>query len=128
MRVRGFWQVIDGLALVEAGHFNRKLDRRAVAVDIERSIAVLRDRNDSTIDLRRELAVDVDLFVAGGFALLKRRIIQERETDGALDLQRAVAFEKDRRRMGVDPVDPRMHRGVGQKRKDALLHARSRWR
>ena len=29
----GFRQMIDGLALVEAGHFNRKFDRRALSVD-----------------------------------------------------------------------------------------------
>jgi len=61
--------------LVEAGHFDREFNRCAVAVDIKRSIAILRDRDDATIDLRCEPAVDLDLFVAGGFPLLKRRII-----------------------------------------------------
>ena len=74
-------QMIEGLAFVEAGHFHREFDRPAVAVDCQRSIAALRDRDDAAIDLRRERAVDPDFFVAGGLALFKRRIIQERESE-----------------------------------------------
>ena len=75
------------------------------------------------VDLRRELAIDPDLFVAGGFPLLQRRIIEEGKADGALDLQRAVAFQKNRRRMGIDAMNMRMRRGIGQRCEDALLHA-----
>ena len=53
-----------------------------------------RDRDDATIDLRRELPVDPDLFVAGGFPLLQRRIIEEGKADGALDLQRAARLRE----------------------------------
>jgi hypothetical protein len=67
--------------------------------------------------------VYLDRFVAGGSPLLKRRIIEVRKTDGAFDLQRVVAFEKDRRRMRVGPLDTRMRRGLRQKCKDALLYA-----
>ena len=70
------------------------------------------------------MAVDLDLLFAGGFPLLQRRIIEEGKTDGALDLQRAVAFEKNRRRMGIDAIDVRMRGGIRQKCEDALLHAR----
>ncbi len=54
IRRTGFGQMIEGLALVEAGHFNRKFDRCTVSVDAQRSIVTLRDRDDAAIDLRRE--------------------------------------------------------------------------
>ena len=75
------------------------------------------------VDLRRELAIYPDLFIAGGFPLFQRRVVQERKSDRALDLQRAVALEKNRCRMGVDAMDMRMHCRIGQKGEDALLHA-----
>ena len=117
----GLGQMVDGLALVETAHFDRIFDRHTLAVDIKRSIVALRDRNDATVDLRRELAVDFDLFVAGCFPFLERRIIEKGKADRALDLQRAVAFEKNRRRMGIDPMNMRMRRRIGQKCEDALL-------
>ena len=85
----GFGQMIEGLTFVEAGHFDGKFDRRTWPSISSDPSLILRDRNDAMVDLRRELAVDPDLFVAGGFPLRQRRIIEERETDGALDLQRA---------------------------------------
>ena len=79
---------------------------------------------DATVDLWRELAIDFYFFLAGGFPLLQRRIIQVWKPDGALDLQGTVAFEKNRCRMRIDPIDMRMGNGIRQKGKDALLHAR----
>src|SRR5487761_2670976 len=67
----GFGQMIEGLAFVEAGHFNCEFDRRTWPVDLERSIVALRVRDDAAIDLGGEPAVDFDLFVAGGFPLLE---------------------------------------------------------
>ena len=119
----GLGQMVDGLAFVEAAHFDGIFDRFTLAVDLERSVAALRDRDHAMVDLRRELAVDPDLFVAGGFPLLQRRIVEEGKTDGALDLQRAVAFEKNRRRMGIDAMDMRMRCRIGQKCEHVLLHA-----
>ena len=40
----GFGQMVDGPALVEARHFDRIFDRRALAVDFKRSVVALRDR------------------------------------------------------------------------------------
>ena len=117
----GFGQMVEGLTLVEAAHLNGIFDRFALAVDLKRSIAALRDRNHAMVDLRRELPIDPDLLVAGGFPLRQRRIIKEGKADGALDLQRAVAFQKDRRRVGVDAMDVRMGHGIGQGCEDALL-------
>ncbi len=73
------------------------------------------------IDLRRELPIYPDLLVAGGLPLRQRRIIKEGKADGALDLQRAFAFQKNRRRVGIDAMNMRMHRGIGQRCEDALL-------
>jgi hypothetical protein len=63
-----------------------------MSVDIKLSIGIFCDRDDATIDLRRELPVYLHL--AGRFRLRRRRIVEVWKTDGALDLQRAVAFEK----------------------------------
>ena len=54
---------------------------------------------------------------------LKRGIIEVRKTDGALDLQRALALEKNRRRMRLDPMDIGVRCRVRPKCKDALLNA-----
>jgi hypothetical protein len=115
--------MINGLTFVESAHFDGIFDRFTLAVDLERSVAALCDRNHAMVDLWRELAIYPDLFVAGGFPLRKRRIIKKGKADGALDLQRAVAFQKHRRRVGIDAMNTRMRRGIGQECEDALLHA-----
>jgi hypothetical protein len=71
--------------------------------------------------LRRKWSVYFHLFIAGCFSFRQRRIIEVWETDGALDLQRAAAREKNRRRMGIYPLNPGMRRRIGQKGKHALL-------
>ena len=95
IRRPGFCQMVESLTFVETGHFNGKFHRCAVSVDIKRSVLPLRDRDNAAVDLRRELPVYSHLLVAGGFSLRQRRIVQIREMHGALDLQRAVAFEKN---------------------------------
>ena len=114
--------MIDGLTLVEAGHFDRVFDRRTLSVDLKRSIIALRDRNDATVDLRCEWTIYPYLLVTGGFPLRERRVIEIRKSDGALDLQGAIAFKENRRRMRVDAMDMRMRCRIGQKCEDALLH------
>ncbi len=123
----GFGQMVDGLAFVEAAHFDGIFDRFSLAVDLERSVAILRDRDHAVVDLRREPAVYFDLFVAGGLALLKRRIVEKGKTNGAFDLERAAVLEKNRRRMGIDAMNMRMCRGIGQEGKHFLLHAGVVW-
>ncbi len=120
-RLAGFRQMIDGLALVETSHFNRIFNRRTVSADAQRSIVSLRDGDDTTVDLRREPVVDVHLLMAGSFPLRQCRVIEIWKADGALDLQRPGAFQKNRRRMRIDAMDMRMGFGVRQKRKDAFL-------
>jgi hypothetical protein len=117
----GLGQMIDGLAFVEAGHFDRIFDRFPVTFDAERSVVALRDRDDAMVDLRREMTVYPYLFVAGDFPLRQGRVVQIGKMDGALDLQRAAAFEKDRRGMGIDATDKRMRCRVRQKCEDSFL-------
>ena len=119
----GLGEVVERRPLVEARHFDCIFDRRARPIDMQRAIVVSRDRHHALIDLRCERPVDPDLVVAGGFALLQRRIVQEGKTDGALDLERAGAFQEDGRRMGVDAVHGRMHVRVSEKGEHALLRA-----
>ena len=71
----------------------------------------------TAIDLRCERLVDRKLGLAGGFALVERRIIEEREFDRALNLQDAIAGKKHRCAMGVDARcrNAAMCRWIGQK-------------
>src|SRR4051794_32661813 len=106
--------MIDGLTLVETRHLDRKFDRRTAAIDAQRPVRALRDRNDAMVDLRCERAVYSYFLIAGGFSLLQCRVVQEGKAYGALDLQGAVAFEKNRCRMGIDPMNMGMSRGIRQ--------------
>ena len=119
IRLTGFGQMIDGLTLVEASHFNRIFDRHTVSVDTQRAIGGLRDRNNATIDLRRELAIDFHLLLAGGFPFCQRRVVEVWKSDGALDLQGAITFEENRSRVGIDP----MNRGVRCRVRQKCEHA-----
>jgi hypothetical protein len=97
---------------------NLVFSRRAASRIAARSDACA---NTATVDLPRELTVDFYLRIAGGLPFRQRRVIEVREMDGALDLQRAVAFEKNRRRMRIDPMDERMRCGIRKKCEDALF-------
>ncbi len=123
IRDTGFGKTVNGLALIEAGHFDRIFNRCTVAVDAQGSILTPGYRNHAMIDLRRERLVDFDFLFAGGLALRQRRIIQKREANCALDFQRARAGEKYRSRVSVDPMNRAMRREAHQKRKDLVLGA-----
>ena len=101
----GIRQMIERQRIVEAAHLDRPFDRLAAPVECERAVRRARDRHHPQIDLRRERPVDLKLRLAGGLALLQRGEIQKRKPHRALDLQRALAGQEYRGRMGVDPFD-----------------------
>ena len=121
-------QMIEGAVLVEAAHVDRPFDRRAVAADREPSVTRARDGHDAAINFWRERPVDLDLGFAGGFALFERGKIEKRKAHRALDLQRAVAGEKHRGRVGVDAPDffgpAAIGCGIGEKRQHVVLRNR----
>src|SRR6266511_400706 len=123
-RRTGFRQMVDGPAFVETGHLNRIFHRRSFTVDAQRSLAVLSNGDDATVNLRCERTVYRYLLVTSRLSLRQRRIVEIRKTDGALDLERAFTFEKDRRCMGIDPANMRMGGGVRKEGEDALLDPR----
>ena len=110
-------QMVERLRLVEAPHLHRPFHRLAVAADGERAVFLARDRHRAAINRRRIRSIDLDLGRAGGLALLKRRIIEERKAHGALDLEGAVAGQKDQCCMGVDSLDRHAAMGCGSPRK-----------
>src|SRR5258708_30568087 len=114
--------MIEGLVLVEPGHFNRKFDRCAISIEIKRSIVALRDRDHARVNLRSKWPVYFHLFIAGSFSFRHRRISEVQETDDAVALQRATALEKNRRRMRVEPTDQRTGRPLRHTYADAHLH------
>ena len=95
---------IQRLLLVEAGHFDRPFDRRAASADLKRHLVGARDRNDAAVDLRGIAGIDFQFLLAGTLALRKRRVVEKRQPDRALDLQCAIAAEKHQRGVGVDPL------------------------
>ena len=113
----GFRQMVDSPAFVETGHLDRIFHRRSFTVDAQRSLAVLSNGDDATVNLRRELTVYRYLLVTSRLSLRQRRIVEIRKTDGALDLERAFTFEKNRRCMGIDPANMRMGGGTVRKAK-----------
>jgi hypothetical protein len=116
-------EMIEGLRLVEAAHLDRPFDRLALAGNREPPIRLACDRNDAAIELRRIGAIDGDLSLAGGFALVERGIVEKRELHRPLELEGAVAGEEHHARMGVDTLDRRsaMGRRVGEECEDRLL-------
>ena len=118
-------QVIERAVLVEARHVDRPFDRFAVAAECQPSIIGARDGNDAAIKFRRQPPVDLDLRCASGLALGERRIVEKRKAHRALDLQRAVAGEKYRGRVGIDAPDflkpAAIGRRIGEKRQYFLL-------
>src|SRR5438552_279617 len=88
-------------------------------------IAAPRDANDAPIELRGIACIDMQLLFAGTLALLESRIVEKRQPHRALDLQHAIAAEKDRRGVGVDPLGAprRAEAGTFQKIEYAILEA-----
>ena len=72
--------------------------------------------DDAAIDFRRVGRVDGKLGLAGLLALFERRIIEKGKAHRALDLQRAVAGEEHRGRMGVDALHLRCRHGLPGRR------------
>ena len=95
---------VERLAVVEPGHFDRPFGRRARAVDLEHAVGIARDGNDAPIEFGRVAEIDLELFLAGLLALFQRRIIEERQAAGPLDLQHAITTEKNHRGMSIDPL------------------------
>jgi hypothetical protein len=50
-------QMVDGPAFVETGHLDRIFHRRSFTVDAQRSLAVLSNGDDATVNLRCEPTV-----------------------------------------------------------------------
>ena len=109
-------EMIERLRLVEAPHLDRPFDRLAVAAEREPPVRPARDRDHPPVERGRKRAIDLKLGLAGGLALVERRIVEEREFHRALDLQRAFAGKEDRGRMGVDAghLLPAVGRGIGE--------------
>src|SRR5512134_1022351 len=68
----GFRQMVDGPAFVETGHLDCIFHRRSFAVDAQRSLAVLSNGGDATVNLRRELTVYRYLLVTSRLSLRQR--------------------------------------------------------
>ena len=95
-------EAVEGFGLVETLHLERPLDRLAGAADRERAAGLTGDRHHAAVDFGRVGLIDRNLGLAGGPALFKRRIVEEGESDGALDLEHPVGGQKYRRRMSID--------------------------
>ena len=95
---------VERLLLIEPHHFDRPFDRGTLSVDFKNAVGIARDGNNAPVELRRIAGVDLQFLLAGALALLQRRIIEEGQPNGALDLQCPVPAEKDHGGMGVDAL------------------------
>ena len=95
---------VERLLLIEPHHFDRPFDRGTRSVDFKSPVGIARNSNNAAVELRRIAGVDLQFLLAGALALLQRRIVEEGQPNGALDLQCAVAAEKYHGGMGVDAL------------------------
>ena len=108
-------EMVERVIFVEARHLDRPFDRFARAIQGERPVGFARDRHDAAVELRREFAIDLEFGAAGGFALCQSRIIEKWIAHRALDLDGAVAGQKDDGGMGLAAP----HRGAAISRRIA---------
>jgi hypothetical protein len=99
---------------------------RAFPAKRQLAVGFARDGHNPEIDFGRIGCVDRKLGVAGLLALGERRIVEKRETHRALDLERTLAGEEHRGRVGIDAlyVLAAVGRGVGEKGQNLVLVAR----
>ena len=116
-------EMIERPGLVEAAHLDRPFDRLALAANREPPIGFSRDRNDTAIELGRIGAIDGDLGLAGGLALVERGKVEKRKLYRTFELEGALAGEEHHARVGVDALDRRsaVGRGLREKREHQLL-------
>ena len=95
---------VERLLLIEPHHFDRPFDRGTRSVDFKDPVGIARDGNNATVELWRINGVDLQFLLAGALALFQRRVVEEGQPDGALDLQGPVAAEKNHGGMGVDAL------------------------
>ncbi len=114
---------VERLLLIEPHHFDRPFDRGTRSVDFKDPVGIARDGNNATVELWRINGVDLQFLLAGALALLQRRVIEEGQPNGALDLQGPVAAEKNHGGMGVDALAAlcRTEAGAIEKIEHALL-------
>ena len=101
VKLAALGDMVERIVLVEARHLDRPFDGFAAAVQGERTTGLARDRHDAAIKLRRKFAIDVEFRLAGGLALIQRRIIEKRVAHRALDLDGALAGQEHDRGMGL---------------------------
>src|SRR5262249_35342776 len=101
-------------------------DRRAGPADRELCRGLARDRHHAAINFRRVGCIHRNLGFACLLALLERRIVEEGKAHVALDLEGAVAGEKNRCRVRVDPLHLLSTIGgrIGEEAEDLLLVVR----
>src|SRR6516164_5903496 len=119
--------MVERLRLIKAAHLHRPFHRLACAGNGDGAVFFLGDRQHAAVYLWCERTVDLDLGLTGGLALCQCRIIEERKTHCAFDLECALARQKYRRGMGIDTFDRRTPVGGGALKKIdyRLLHVAS---
>ena len=95
---------VERLILVEPRHFDRPFDGRPRAVDFKGAVGIARDGYNAPVEFGGIASVDFQFLLAGTLALRQRRIIEERQAHGPLDLQCPIGAEKNHGSMGVDPL------------------------
>ena len=100
-------QAIEERGLIEAGHLDHPFHRLARAAQPQRSVALAGDSDHAVVQRRRTAAVDAHLRLAQRLAAERAGEIEIVVTDGALELESALAGQEHDRRVGFDLLDRR---------------------
>ncbi len=104
------------VGLSEPAHPHRPFHRLPFAIECEPAVTFSGYGNAAEINLRRPLAIDLDLALAHGVPLLQRRQIHVGKAHGTLDFPGLIAREKHDRAvrlkfLELDPDVPNRRRG-----------------
>lgn len=96
---------IEQLRLVEADHFDRRIDQFAAPVEGELAVGLSRDAPHTQIEAGRGLGVKLHLLLASGEPQHRGREVDIGQLYSSLDLVGALANQEDTRDMGFDRLD-----------------------
>ncbi len=111
-RLAALDQRIEFLARVELHHAHGVIDDLAVIRSHPEAIAIAHDRHDVEVQVRCEAAIEAQFLGAAVRATLGRRIVQEAEPQGLLDLVGAGARQRDPGNVRFDEAHRRVD-GMG---------------
>ena len=98
-------EAVEPRRLIEPGHFEQPLDRRAIAGELQPAVRFTGDRHEPAIEHRGGPPIQLELGLERSGPRLERPEIQEAVVHGALHLVGALTGQKHQGRMSGDSLD-----------------------